>query len=156
MSKQKFLKQEENYLELNRISLTLIVMAVFSLFSILFLFSLLEWIYFSLIAIVLLVYYVIKFFYLGASFKHFSYKMDEEGLYINKGVFWRKKIVVSRNRVQHTDVTQGPLDRKYNLATLVVHTAGTRNASVKVNGILQEEAERMRSSLSFKEGNDGV
>ena len=153
---QNPLKQEQNYLNLRRITLTITFIVICSIIGTLLFLSILSLFHFSWIAVALLLYYILKFLYLGASYRHFSYRMDEEGLYINQGVFWRKKIVVSRNRVQHTDVTQGPLERKYNLATLVVHTAGTRNASVMVAGILHEKAEEMRASLLFEEGNDGV
>ena len=96
------------------------------------------------------------FFYLRAYFKHFSYYMDERGLFINKGVFWQRKIVVPINRVQHTDITQGPIARKYNLSELTVHTAGTSNSSVKIEGILNENASELRSQLSFNESEDAV
>ena len=149
-------KQDDKHLILNRIVLILIVMGIFIFFGILWLLSILVWDYFLPITLILLVYFFIKFFYFGALFRSFSYMMNEDGLYVNRGVFWRKKIVVSRNRVQHIDVIQGPLERKYGLATLIVHTAGTRNSSVKVYGVLYEKAEQMRDSLLFKEGNDGV
>jgi len=103
-----------------------------------------------------LLVYVFLFYLYGARHKYFSYAQDKKGLYINTGVYWRKRIVIPLNRVQHTDVVQGPLDRKYKLATLVVHTAGTRNAVVSLPGILKITAEDLRHSLSFKENTDAV
>ena len=99
-------------------------------------------------------FYLLLFLYTTAAFHHFSYAMNDHGLYIHRGVFWRKKIVVPRNRVQHTDVTQGPLERRFDLSELIVHTAGTRNASVKLPGILFKNAEALRESLSFEESDD--
>ena len=43
--------------------------------------------------------------------RHASYKADALGIEIRRGVLWRKVIHVPRSRVQHTDVSQGPLER---------------------------------------------
>lgn len=81
---------------------------------------------------------------------------NEEGLYIQKGVVWRKRIFVPHNRVQHTDVEQGPIARKFQLATLVVHTAGTRDASVEVVGLNFDTANSVRDKLIAKNQQDAV
>ena len=58
-------------------------------------------------------------------YRRTRYRVTSKGIEIRKGVIWRQIINVPRNRVQHTDVTQGPLLRHYGLASLVIHTAGT-------------------------------
>jgi membrane protein YdbS with pleckstrin-like domain len=148
--------QEPQHLTINRVIVT-IVFAILSIISlIIFVLTPLKlWIY-ALILLLIFGLYSIIYFYLGAAYHHFSYFMNETGLYIHQGVIWRRKIVVPLNRVQHTDVTQGPIARKYKLAELIVHTAGTRNASVKIEGILQTDAEDLRESLTFTESKDDV
>ncbi|MHC4948989.1 MAG: PH domain-containing protein, partial [Planctomycetota bacterium] len=47
------------------------------------------------------------------------YRTGPLGIEIRKGVWWRKVINVPRSRIQHTDVAQGPLLRRFGLATLV-------------------------------------
>jgi membrane protein YdbS with pleckstrin-like domain len=49
--------------------------------------------------------------------------------------------------VQHTDVSQGPLQRRYGLATLTVHTAGTENAQVQLPGLPHDVALSIRDHL---------
>lgn len=152
----KLKTQELDYLFLNRTILTLVIAMISIVLSIVYIFTPLEfWKLAILLSIVWLIF-LLMFLYLGAEYRYFSYGMDTYGLYINKGVFWRRKIIVPLNRVQHTDVVQGPIERRYDLAELVVHTAGTRNASVKLPGILHKDAEQLRESLSFKESNDAV
>ena len=68
------------------------------------------------------------------SFAHTRYRVDDEGIEIQRGVFWREVINVPRSRVQHTDVTQGPIDRRFGLGTLVIFTAGTDFARVELPG----------------------
>ncbi len=149
-------KQERSYLKLNRIILTVVFSIITIGASITLLIASLQWWVIAIELATVWAIYLLIYLYQGAAYRHFSYAMDDFGLYINRGVFWRRKIIVPRNRVQHTDVIQGPIERRYQLAELVVHTAGTRNASVKLPGILHQEAESLRESLSFEESNDAV
>lgn len=79
--------------------------------------------------------------------RHASYRVDRQGLEIRRGVFWRKVIDVPRSRVQHTDVSQGPLERGYGLGTLVVYTAGTAHAKVELPGLDHSQALAIRDHL---------
>jgi hypothetical protein len=58
--------------------------------------------------------------------------------------------------VQHIDVTQGPLQRNYNIAQLILHTAGTMNASVSLTGLSHEKAVEIRDELLIQEKYDAV
>ncbi len=79
--------------------------------------------------------------------KHLCYRVDETGVRIKRGVLWRKIISIPNSRVQHTDVSQGPLQRRYNIATLTVHTAGTEGASIHLGGLRHDVALRLRDHL---------
>ncbi|MCZ6507422.1 MAG: PH domain-containing protein, partial [Acidobacteria bacterium] len=79
--------------------------------------------------------------------RHLRYRVDTSGVRIRRGVLWRKIISIPTTRVQHTDVTQGPLQRNYGLATLTVHTAGTQSASIALSGLSHEVALRLRDHL---------
>jgi membrane protein YdbS with pleckstrin-like domain len=80
-------------------------------------------------------------------YRYASYRVDQAGLEIRRGVYWRSVVNVPRSRVQHTDVSQGPLERKYGLATLAVHTAGTEHARVELSGLPHEAALTIRDHL---------
>jgi membrane protein YdbS with pleckstrin-like domain len=54
---------------------------------------------------------------------------------------------VPRERIQHTDVTQGPISRKFRIAELVINTAGNHNYLIKVEGLNVERANEMRLAL---------
>jgi membrane protein YdbS with pleckstrin-like domain len=79
--------------------------------------------------------------------RHLLYRVDERGLRIRRGVFWRKVTWIPITRVQHIDVSQGPLQRKLELATLTVHTAGTEGASISLAGLEHGVAGRLRDHL---------
>ena len=83
----------------------------------------------------------------AARHRRLRYLVDEGGLRIRRGVFWRKVIWIPISRVQHTDVSQGPVQRPFGLATLTVHTAGTAGASISLAGLEHGIATRLNDHL---------
>ena len=68
-------------------------------------------------------------------------------LRVRRGVVWHKEILVPRSRVQHLDIERGPIERHFGLATLVVHTAGTRLHALRQPGLLDADALALRDAL---------
>lgn len=81
------------------------------------------------------------------AWRYASYSVDEAGIEIRRGVVWRHAINVPRSRVQHTDVSQGPIERAYELGTLIIHTAGTDYARVQLPGLTHADALLIRDHL---------
>ena len=76
-----------------------------------------------------------------------GYQLGADRLRVVRGLLFRSDTVVPFGRVQHIDVHQGPLERGYGLATLVLHTAGTHNASVTLPGLAHDDALAMREEI---------
>jgi membrane protein YdbS with pleckstrin-like domain len=89
-------------------------------------------------------------------YQHTSYRVDDQGIEIRRGVLWRVVINVPRSRVQHIDVSQGPLGRRYGLGTLIVYTAGTDHAKVAFAGLEYGRALRIREHLLPSGADDAV
>ena len=90
------------------------------------------------------------------SYRHAWYAIDDTGIEIGRGVIFRRVTLVPRSRVQHTDVTQGPIERRFGLGTLVIHTAGTEFARVALPGLAHATAMTLRDALLPKDGADAV
>jgi membrane protein YdbS with pleckstrin-like domain len=90
------------------------------------------------------------------AYRHTFYRVDPQGIEIRRGVVWRRTIYVPKSRVQHTDVSQGPLQRRYTLGTLIVYTAGTDHAKVELPGLSHARAMRIRDHLLPSGGDDAV
>lgn len=88
--------------------------------------------------------------------RYARYRVDNEGIEIKRGVVWRRVINIPRSRVQHTDVSQGPLERSYGLGTLVIFTAGTEYARVQLPGLDHRVALRIRDHLLATAADDVV
>lgn len=99
---------------------------------------------------------VTTIFWPRISYRHTSYVVSPLGLEIRRGVVWRSVATVPRSRVQHADVVQGPLMRRYGLATLVVYTAGTEHAAVPLQGLAHGTAMQVRDELVRGGADDGV
>jgi membrane protein YdbS with pleckstrin-like domain len=84
--------------------------------------------------------------------RHVRWKLDGVGLEIQRGVLWRHVISVPLARLQHADISQGPLQRQWGLATLVVYTAGTQHASVELDGLAFSTAVALRDELLRQQG----
>ena len=76
-----------------------------------------------------------------------GYHMGGDRLRVVGGILFRSDTVVPFGRVQHLDVEQGPIERHYGLATLILHTAGTHNSSVSLPGLAHETALDMREAI---------
>jgi membrane protein YdbS with pleckstrin-like domain len=94
--------------------------------------------------------------YLAAYAARFRCRLLLDGLWIERGVYWRRETFVPRARVQHTDVNQGPLARRYGIAELKVFTAGAQVAEIEVDGLAHADALALRDSLLGRGGADGV
>lgn len=91
--------------------------------------------------------FVLSYTWPSIEHRHASWRLDEEGLEIRRGVLWRHLITIPLGRVQHADVSQGPLQRPFQLGTLTIHTAGTQNASVELKGLAHSTAIELRDEI---------
>lgn len=84
---------------------------------------------------------------LGRNWRSWRYAERADDLLINRGVMWREQTVVPYGRMQLVEVTSGPLERRFGLATLQLHTAAAATDAT-IPGLLPEEAERLRDRLT--------
>jgi membrane protein YdbS with pleckstrin-like domain len=89
-------------------------------------------------------------------YRHWRYRVDADEIEIWSGVLWRQAVVVPRSRVQHIDVSQGPIERSYGLATLSIHTAGTQYSKVDLPGLDHGIALTIRDALLPKDAEPAV
>ena len=107
------------------------------------------------IALVLLLA-VFSLWWPAVRYRHTAYTVSDLGIRIRRGVLWRSVSSVPRSRVQHTDISQGPIERAYELATLVIYTAGTHHASTLLGGLPRDRALLIRDHLIAGGEDDAV
>ncbi len=77
--------------------------------------------------------------------KRWRYDVREEEIELQKGIFIIGRTLVPMVRVQHVDTEQGPILRKYQLASVIVHTAATAH---EIPALEESEAEELRFYIS--------
>ena len=69
-----------------------------------------------------------------------SYRINQRVVELRHGVIWHVAVSIPLSRLQHVDLHRGPLERRYGLASLELHTAGTSHASDRSIDFLHREA----------------
>ena len=85
-----------------------------------------------------------------------GYRIDAKVLETRSGVWFRVVKLLPLSRLQHVDLRRGPLERAHGLASLILHTAGTHEASLVIPGLDADEAVRLRDQLVAAGGDDAV
>jgi membrane protein YdbS with pleckstrin-like domain len=86
--------------------------------------------------------------------RHWSWRVGESDVRVAHGTWWKRESVVLHSRIQHVDTHQGPIERMLGLASVVLYTAGTVGAAVKIPGLPAAEAEALRDRLVALSGVD--
>jgi uncharacterized protein len=76
-----------------------------------------------------------------------GYLEREDDLLIRRGLLVRRLSVVPYGRMQFIDVTAGPVERSFRLATVRLHTAAAAT-DARIPGLATEEAARLRDRLA--------
>lgn len=84
---------------------------------------------------------------IGRNARAWGYAERDEDLYIKHGALYRELIAVPYGRMQYVDITAGPLEQLYGIASVHLHTASPRT-SARIPGLPAEEAARLRDRLT--------
>jgi hypothetical protein len=88
------------------------------------------------------------------AYQAWSWRVDGRVLETRSGIWFKHTRLLPLSRLQHIDLESGPLARRFGLASLVLHTAGTQNASLTIPGLEAAYAARLRDWLVELGGND--
>lgn len=80
--------------------------------------------------------------------------VDDRMLRMRYGILFVEERHVPIQRMQHVDLTRGPIERLFGLATLVVYTAGNEGSSFRVPGLGRRRAEALRDRILRLRGDD--
>ena len=86
---------------------------------------------------------------IGRNVRAWGYAERAEDLLVVRGVLVRQLVVVPYGRMQYVDVTAGPLDRRFGLATVQLHTAAAAT-DAQIPGLVPAEAARLRDRLAAR------
>lgn len=105
-----------------------------------------SWINMIVLIIVVLIAisaYIEPFF----EYKQWSYRINEEEISFTEGIFLKRSVTIPIVRIQNINLSEGPINRKFNLADVKIGTAG---GSYKIPNLDKEEVEKIREFLKIK------
>lgn len=76
-----------------------------------------------------------------------TYKLREQDICYSSGLFFRKTVCQPILRIQHIELSRGPIERLVGLATLQVFSAGGSAHTFKVPGLLVGDAQSIRQFI---------
>jgi uncharacterized protein len=86
-------------------------------------------------------------FALRGRYQAWGYAERGDDLLVRRGLLVRRLSVVPYGRMQLIEVTAGPIDRIFGLATVQLHTASA-STDARVPGLADAEAQRLRDRLA--------
>jgi uncharacterized protein len=84
---------------------------------------------------------------LGRRVRAWGYAERDEDLIVKRGLMFRRLSVIPYGRMQYVEVTAGPFERSFGLATVQMHTAAAAS-DARIPGLAAPEAARLRDQLT--------
>ncbi|MDP3968493.1 MAG: PH domain-containing protein [Nocardioides sp.] len=97
---------------------------------------------------------VFWWFWIAVLVRRWRYAERDEDLYVRNGALFRTLVAVPYGRMQYVDVSSGPVDRHFGIATISLHTAAPGTSAV-IPGLPADEAARLRDRLTELGGAQG-
>lgn len=105
-----------------------------------------QWLFGVALALGLL-FYLWRISVVVRAVRAWGYAERDHDLLVRHGLLVRRLSIVPYARMQFVDVTAGPLERAFNLATVQLHTAAAAS-DARVPGLRPVEASRLRDRLT--------
>jgi membrane protein YdbS with pleckstrin-like domain len=67
-------------------------------------------------------------------YNRYMFRIGGDAVYINRGILWKRNVMIPYERIQHTSITRGPIDILLGLHILNVFTAGTGSVGARFGG----------------------
>ncbi|MGB5981949.1 MAG: PH domain-containing protein [Nonlabens sp.] len=79
-----------------------------------------------------------------------GYVLRELDITYRKGWVFHHQITVPFNRIQHTEINHGPIDRVFKLCELEIFTAGGSKSDLSISGLDPQDAARLKEYIADK------
>ncbi|MFD3156045.1 PH domain-containing protein [Haloimpatiens sp. FM7330] len=100
---------------------------------------------FGILSFLILGFFCVNtFIFPKIEYRQWRYLITEDKIELINGIIIRSKIIIPISRIQHLDIEQGPIYRKFGLACLKLNTAG---ASHEIPALTIDEAEELSEKL---------
>lgn len=89
----------------------------------------------------------VTYWFLARRISAWGYAERDDDLLVRRGVMFRRLSIIPYGRMQYVDVTAGPFERAFGLATVRMYTAAAAS-DARIPGLEAIDAGRLRDSLT--------
>jgi len=90
--------------------------------------------FFLIIVIIICILFLIVITWAHMFYNRYRFRIGGDAVYINRGILWKRNVVIPYERIQHTSTTRGPVDLLLGLHILNIFTAGTGSVGARFGG----------------------
>lgn len=91
----------------------------------------------------------LSWWWAGVDHARWAWRLTPDQFEVRRGVLVRRVHLVPRSRIQNVTTTAGPLQRRFGVLTVTVHTAGARTPNVSIEDLDAGHAEAIRRRLGL-------
>ncbi len=149
IEKSDFKKHPRRYLNKNLIAKTLFFFPTLIVLIVLYFVLDHEWVVWSLAGSWIILLITVLY----SSYKEYfvkGYVLREQDITYRRGWIFHHETTVPFNRIQHTEIKDGPIDRLFNLCQLEIYTAGGSSSDLSLSGLDPQDAARLKEFISSK------
>lgn len=101
-----------------------------------------------LVVAIWLVLFTISIIYVIKSYHYEGYALREKDIMYKSGIFFKSVTIIPFNRVQHCEIQQGPIERYFNLGSLLLYTAGGSSSDLIIKGLIYSKAQILKEFIT--------
>lgn len=102
---------------------------------------------------VLFVAIAARSWYTRAAYRAWRYRFTADALEVEHGVFWRAASSMPYHRLQQVDVSQGPLERRFQMSSVRLRSAAA-TTDATIPGVADAEVDEIRERVMRATGRD--
>lgn len=105
-----------------------------------------EWIQVTAIILAIMIFFLV-FLEFFKGFPLRKYGVRELDIIFQSGYFVKRETIIPFSRIQHVEISQGLLLRKFELYNLLIYTAGESSGDLKIAGLDFFTAQKVKSKV---------
>jgi uncharacterized protein len=146
VSTEEWQKPSPRLATMRRVQVALVTVPIAIAIAVLFAVSAHVWLAAIAVLVVLALGYVVNLF-AQRRVRAWGYCEREDDLLVRRGVMFTRLSVVPYGRMQFVDVTAGPFERTFGIATVRMHTAAAAS-DARIPGLAHDDATHLRDQLA--------
>lgn len=98
----------------------------------------------------ILALFVLSMGLVNSRYRMAGYALRTHDIMYKSGVFWHSTTIIPYSRIQHVEISQGPIQSAFGIATLRIYTAGGTRSDLTIDGLERKKAGDIKEFVTKK------